>query len=280
MVTPVHATATLSRSSPFSASDRFGAAVGKSVVMRALFAKLEIAAKASEAILLLGESGTGKEVLAQAIHGASPRSGKPFVVFDCSVVASNLVESELFGHVRGAFTGAMTSHMGLLEQANTGTLFIDEIGDLPLDLQPKLLRSLESRKVGRVGSNEWIPFDVRIVAATHRNLKSLVAAGAFPRKASPDIPPKSLDTPAKAQEPPEAAPARDKLSEGEGLGNLLELPLLEATEVVTDQFKKQYITAKLREHGGNVSRTADAIGVSRQHLHRLIERYGLRVGEK
>jgi hypothetical protein len=126
-----------------SSMERFGEAVGKSLAMRALFATVERAAASEETILLLGESGTGKEVLARGIHAASRRQSGPLVVLDCSSVAPSLLEAELFGHSRGAFTGADTARAGLLEQADSGTLFIDEIGELPLDLQPKLLRALE-----------------------------------------------------------------------------------------------------------------------------------------
>lgn len=157
----------------------FGDALGATVAMRALFAKLERAAASDETVLLIGESGTGKELLASAIHARSPRREEPFVVFDCSSVAENLIEAELFGHEKGSFTGAVSDRAGLLESSTGGTVFIDEIGELPLHLQPTLLRAIESRQLRRVGGNQWLPFDARIVAATHRDLRALVADGKF-----------------------------------------------------------------------------------------------------
>jgi transcriptional regulator with GAF, ATPase, and Fis domain len=164
---------------PLSPEVSFGGAVGASVVMRALFALLDRAARTSETVVLLGESGTGKEILARAIHDKSPRSEGPFVVLDCSAVAANLVEAELFGNEVGAFTGAERARPGLFEQAHRGTLFLDEIGELPIDLQPKLMRALESRRTRRLGASEWKSFDTRIVAATHRDLRARVTAGSF-----------------------------------------------------------------------------------------------------
>jgi transcriptional regulator with PAS, ATPase and Fis domain len=164
---------------PLTLSPAFGACLGRSVVMRALFAKLEVAAKTRECILLLVESGTGKELLARGIHAASGRGDRRFVVFDCSAVAPNLIEAELFGAVRGAYTGATADRDGTLAHAEDGTLFLDEIGELPLDLQPKLLRVLESREIRPVGSNKVIPFRARVVAATHRDVRALSASGAF-----------------------------------------------------------------------------------------------------
>jgi len=162
-----------------SLGQSFGAAVGKSIAMRALFARLERAAKTDEPVLLLGESGTGKELLARALHDASSRASGPFVVFDCAAVSPQLIESELFGHEKGSFTGAHAARTGLVEAARGGTLFLDEIGELPLDMQPKLLRMLENRVVRPVGSNTAHPTDVRIVAATHRDLPARAAAGEF-----------------------------------------------------------------------------------------------------
>jgi transcriptional regulator with PAS, ATPase and Fis domain len=130
-------------------------------------------------ITLVGETGTGKDVLAHAIHEHSARRDAPFVIFDCGAVAASLAESELFGHERGSFTGATGTHAGAFERANGGTLFLDEIGELPLDLQPRLLRALENRGVQRVGGTQYRPVDLRVIAATNRDLPARVAARAF-----------------------------------------------------------------------------------------------------
>jgi transcriptional regulator with PAS, ATPase and Fis domain len=130
-------------------------------------------------VTLTGETGTGKDVMAHAVHDLSRRATKPFVVFDCGAVPANLVESELFGHERGAFTGAHAEHPGAFERAQGGTLFLDEIGELPLELQPRLLRALDNRAVRRVGGTSDQRVDVRIVAATNRDLGALVAAKSF-----------------------------------------------------------------------------------------------------
>ncbi len=333
-----------------SPTGSFGGALGQSYVMRALFARLARAAATKQTILLLGESGTGKEVLGRAIHDESPRKGGPFVVLDCGAVSANLVESEIFGYARGAFTGAAGARGGLLEEANGGTLFIDEIGELPLDLQPKLLRALEARQVRRLGANEWKPFDARIVAATHRDLRARVTEGTFrqdlyyrlavvevrvpalrerkedipalvarflaahdPPRTLDDLPPHALSLlaahgfPGNVRElrnlvarlvlfpdlgldlpgvtagdrgaavpgqapPPPAAPG----GEGDRLGPLTTLPLPVAREMVMERFERGYLAAKLEQHGGNISRAADAMGVSRQLVHRLLDRYGMR----
>jgi transcriptional regulator with PAS, ATPase and Fis domain len=164
---------------PLSTTPSFGAARGASVPMRALFAKLKRASAADVPILLFGESGTGKELLAHAIHEESRRRDGPFVVFDCGAVAPSLIEAELFGHAKGAFTGASVARTGLLEEADGGTLFLDELGELPLDLQPRLLRALETRQVRPLGTREWRKADARIVAATHRDLRARMAQGTF-----------------------------------------------------------------------------------------------------
>ncbi len=164
---------------PLSPSPHFGEALGLSVPMRALFAVLERVARTREALLLLGESGTGKELLARAVHQASPCASGPFVVLDCGALSPSLVEAELFGHTKGAFTGAASARPGLLTEADGGTLFIDEVGELPLELQPKLLRALESGEVRPVGASDYHRVKVRVVAATHRNLRALVAAKRF-----------------------------------------------------------------------------------------------------
>jgi transcriptional regulator with PAS, ATPase and Fis domain len=158
---------------------RFGRVVASSTAMHDVFEVLERFAATDVSITLVGETGAGKDILAHAIHEQSTRSGGPLVVFDCGSVAVNLAESELLGHERGAFTGAVTGHPGAFERAHGGTLFLDEIGELPLDLQSRLLRALESRKVRRVGGRADRPVDVRIVAATNRDLRADVTAGRF-----------------------------------------------------------------------------------------------------
>ena len=327
-----------------SASARFGEAIGASLIMRALFAKLERAAATSETVLLLGESGTGKELLARGIHDASPRRDGPFVVFDCSAVAANLVEAELFGYARGAFTGAVAHRAGLLEQAHGGTLFLDELGELPIDLQPKLLRALEARQTRRLGTNEWRAFDARVVAATHRDLRARVAAGTFredlyyrlavveavvpplrerrddipllterflaaqsPARTLGDLPPNALEMleahgfPGNVRElrnvvtrlvlfPQLGEAAIGKLIPASGrapnsgatddLGGFVDLPLREARDAVVEQFEKRYVAARLRQNAGNVSKAAEAMGVSRQFLHRLMDRYGIKRNDR
>lgn len=162
-----------------SAKESFGAMVGKSRKMRQIFAILEKISPSNATVIIEGETGTGKDLVAQAIHEHSTRRLSPYIVFDCTGVAPNLIESELFGHEKGAFTGAVRSRPGVFEAAKGGTVFLDEIGDLALDLQPKLLRALESREVRRVGANTPTRIDVRVLSATNRNLKKEVEAGRF-----------------------------------------------------------------------------------------------------
>jgi DNA-binding NtrC family response regulator len=161
------------------AADHFGPLLGKSAAMRRMFGVLESVAPTDATVLIEGESGTGKELVAEAIHTASARGVQPLVVFDCAAVARNLIEAELFGNEKGAFTGADSARAGRLEEADGGTLFLDEIGELPLDLQPKLLRALERREVRRVGGSKTHKIDVRIVAATNRDLAREVNAKTF-----------------------------------------------------------------------------------------------------
>jgi DNA-binding NtrC family response regulator len=151
----------------------------ESPAMRKVFDLLDPLARAEVTITLTGETGTGKDVLARTVHERSMRKEGPFVVFDCGAVAQNLAESELLGHERGAFTGAVASHRGAFERATGGTLFLDEIGELPLDLQTRLLRVLSNSSVRRVGGTRDLPVDVRVVAATNRDLRTEVSAGRF-----------------------------------------------------------------------------------------------------
>jgi transcriptional regulator with GAF, ATPase, and Fis domain len=164
---------------PLYSGHRFGALLGRSPVMRQVFALLSRAAPSESTVLILGETGTGKDLAAEAIHQASPRASGPFVVLDCSAIPGSLIESELFGHVRGAFTGAVERRIGAFESAHHGTVFLDEIGELPLDLQPKLLRALERRQVKPLGAQEVREVDVRVIAATNRDLRAEVNRGNF-----------------------------------------------------------------------------------------------------
>jgi DNA-binding NtrC family response regulator len=158
---------------------RFGELVGSSVPMRRLYAELERAAQSDATVLLQGETGTGKDLAARTIHEHSRRADGPFVTIDCGSIAPSLIESELFGHVRGAFSGATHDRKGVLERGNGGTVFFDEIGELPLALQPKLLRVLEARELRPVGSDEVRPIDIRVIAATNRPLAKSVNEGTF-----------------------------------------------------------------------------------------------------
>jgi transcriptional regulator with GAF, ATPase, and Fis domain len=160
-------------------TDHFGDVIGAAPRMRELFADLDRIAATDMSLLIEGETGTGKDIVAEAVHRASARAEGPFIVFDCGAVAPNLAESELFGHERGAFTGAVAARAGVFEDADGGTLFLDEIGELPKDLQPKLLRALEKREVRRLGSTRTVSVDVRIVAATNRSMTAEVARGVF-----------------------------------------------------------------------------------------------------
>ncbi len=156
-----------------------GDIISQSPLMADLLGKAKLAAESGSAVLIRGESGTGKEMLAKAIHRASVRAGKPFVAVNCGAIPDTLLESELFGHSKGAFTGALKDYPGLFRSAQGGTLFLDEIGDMPLALQVKLLRVLQEKRMRPVGSVETIDIDVRIISATHRRLEEEIAAGRF-----------------------------------------------------------------------------------------------------
>jgi DNA-binding NtrC family response regulator len=153
--------------------------VGSSWVMRELQARIDRVATSDATVLIEGETGTGKELVARALHDRSARARGPFITVDCGSLAQTLLEAELFGHARGAFTDAHAARPGAIEAAQGGTVFLDEIGELPLDMQPRLLRVLEARAVKRIGENQYRPVDVRFVFATHRNLGKLVAAHGF-----------------------------------------------------------------------------------------------------
>ncbi len=158
---------------------RFGPLIGTAPAMRSLFASLARIAPLDSSVLVYGETGTGKELVARAIHEASSRASGPFVVVDCGALPDNLLDSELFGHAKGAFTGAVGGRIGSIEAADGGTVFLDEIGELPLQMQPKLLRVLESRTVRRIGETQHRKVNVRFISATHRDLLTMVNAGEF-----------------------------------------------------------------------------------------------------
>jgi formate hydrogenlyase transcriptional activator len=158
-----------------------GEIVGQSRILKQVIQQVETVARTNAAVLLLGETGTGKELFAKAIHNCSSRRNQPMIRAECALIPAGLLESELFGHERGAFTGAVSRNVGRVELANKGTLFLDEVGDIPLELQSKLLRVLQEREFERLGSTRTIRVDFRLVAATNRNLTEMVANGQFRR---------------------------------------------------------------------------------------------------
>jgi len=161
------------------AGDRFEEIIGDSSALESVLAEVKRVAPTDSTVLVLGETGTGKELMARAIHNLSGRCGRPFVTLNCSAIPFDLLESELFGHEKGAFTGAVAQKIGRFEMADTGTLFLDEIGDLPLALQPKLLRVLQEQEFERLGSGKTHRINVRLVAATHRDLAQMAARNEF-----------------------------------------------------------------------------------------------------
>jgi formate hydrogenlyase transcriptional activator len=153
--------------------------IGNSNALKCVLGAVERVASTDATVLVLGETGTGKELIAQAIHKSSPRLARPFIKLNCAAIPFDLLESELFGYEKGAFTGAFAQKIGRFEMADTGTLFLDEIGDIPLALQPKLLRVLQEKEFERLGSGKTHRIDVRLVTATHRNLSEMVARNQF-----------------------------------------------------------------------------------------------------
>ncbi|WP_321475073.1 sigma 54-interacting transcriptional regulator [uncultured Paludibaculum sp.] len=163
----------------FDLSQDFGEIVGTSAALKRVQSQIEVVAPTDANVLILGETGTGKELVARAIHRISPRRGLPFITLNCAAIPTGLLESELFGYERGAFTGALSQKIGRFEMAHRGTLFLDEVGDIPLDLQPKLLRALQEKSFERLGGTKTIPIDVRLVAATNRNLTQMMGDKLF-----------------------------------------------------------------------------------------------------
>jgi DNA-binding NtrC family response regulator len=295
-------------------------------------------------VLIRGESGTGKELVAQALHDRSSRKKRPFVAVNCAAISRELVESELFGHEKGAFTGADARRTGRVESAQGGTIFLDEIGDMPAETQAKVLRVLQEKTLERVGGGATVRVDVRVVAATHRDLEAEVRARRFRedlyyrlRVVEVTLPPlreRPEDIPALAERfltelaerlgrkkmtlsPPALArlmrhgwpgnvrelrnvieqaavlasgPSIEETdlrldsrelsahttASGSGLENV---PFAEAKRRAVDAFERSYLLAALERHGGNVSRTAEAIGMVRQSLQQKIRELGLRADD-
>ncbi|RLC24472.1 MAG: sigma-54-dependent Fis family transcriptional regulator [Deltaproteobacteria bacterium] len=163
----------------YQIDDGFHGIIGRTHVMQSLYEHIESVASLDTPVMILGESGTGKEMVAKALHETGNRGSKPFIKVNCAALSENILESELFGHVKGAYTGAETDRIGRFEAAHKGTLFLDEIGDIPLSVQVKLLRVLEEKMIQRVGTNKSIPIDVRIITATNKNLEKLIEEGVF-----------------------------------------------------------------------------------------------------
>lgn len=310
-------------------NDRFGPLLGRSDVMRELFTLLSKVSAVDAPVLIHGETGTGKELVARAIHGSSPRAAKPYVVVDCAALPGDLMEAELFGHVKGAFTGALANRTGALEEADGGTVFLDEVGELPLSLQPKLLRALETQRVRPLGGGAEKQLDVRFLFATHRDLAAMVNAGTFRedlyfriavllvqipplRDRADDVPqliqhflPKDTDPTLAAQvvqalrARPFAGNVRElrnwvqravALGPGQGLGTASParppqaapprtsevdpgIPFKQAREEALERFEREYVTALLERHGGAVAAAAEAAGIDRTYLYRLIQRH-------
>jgi DNA-binding NtrC family response regulator len=297
--------------------------------MRDMFELIQTIADSYANVLIHGETGTGKELVARAIHEASGRHGKPFVTLDCTALARELLESELFGHERGAFTGAVDRHVGRFERANTGTLFLDEVANINLNVQAKLLRVLQTRTFERVGGSKPISVDVRIIAATNRPLEAVVAEGTFRgdlyhrlNVVQIDLPPlrdRTEDIPVLAMEFLRRF-ARQNGKDLRGFsdnavrvlcgynwpGNVRELenvvlqavvlaksslidapdlprriteakPLVAApSAALSDQLgepEKQILVNALRQHGGNIKRTAETLQISRTTLYAKLKRY-------
>ncbi len=307
--------------------------IGDSVPMRALRQQIAMVASTEGRVIIYGESGTGKELVARAIHAQSSRAAGPFVELNCSAIPEELIESELFGHVKGAFTGASTSRQGKFELADGGTLFLDEIGDMSLKTQAKILRVLDEGRIQPVGSNAWIEVDARIIAATNKPLHQMIERGEFREDLFyrlnvipfyvPPLRERREDIPllvdhfnrtfsAAYNRPPKqfTEAAMEALQEYHWPGNVRELkntierivimrsaPVIDVPDLpplsgdplpdppsslyyrsfqeATEAFERQYIQRKLAEHGGNVTRAAEAMGIDRSHLYRRMKALGI-----
>jgi transcriptional regulator with GAF, ATPase, and Fis domain len=312
--------------------EQFGQLRGRSAVMRELFARLAKVAALDAPVLLQGETGTGKELAARALHDASPRADRPFIIVDCGALPENLLEAELFGHARGAFTGAVASRAGAFEVGHEGTVFLDEIGELPLAMQPKLLRVLESQTVRRLGETQHRSVNFRLISATNRNLRELVNVGAFredlyfrlavvPVTVPPlrahveDIPLLVEQFRAGRGDHVASEETLRQLAQRPWLGNVRELrnfveqalafgarealallpgaaadrsgpaaalppvpldrPFKDVREEWMNHLERQYVSGLLERHAGNVTAVAEAAGLDRTYVHRLIKKHDL-----
>jgi DNA-binding NtrC family response regulator len=199
-----------------SKSEKFGPLVGATPVMRALFERLRMLAPTTVSVLVEGQTGTGKELVAQAIHEKSDRAAKPFVVVDCGAIPAGLAEATLFGHEKGAFTGAMSRRLSPFVEASGGTIFLDELGELPLDVQPKLLRVLAEQRVKSVGASAYAPVNVRVIAATRRDLLEEINKGAFRDDLYFRIAQERITVPSLAERTDDLAPLVQRLMEVAG----------------------------------------------------------------
>lgn len=315
----------------------FGALIGQGPEMRAVFETIKKVAETDLTVLIRGESGTGKELVAQALHHRSARTARPFIAVNCAAISRELVESELFGHEKGAFTGADARRLGRFEAAQGGTIFLDEIGDMPLETQAKVLRVLQERVLERVGSTSATEIDVRVLAATHRDLEKEVEQGRFREDLYyrlavvplqlPALRHRTEDIPALAERFLElqaerlgrtkkgiAPGALSTLSQHPWPGNVRELrnvveqaqvmaggDVIDASDLMlhrrrvlkakawedglsygdakkqaVDHFERTYLLEALRRHEGNISRTAEGIGLARQSLQQKIKDLDLR----
>ena len=314
----------------------FGALIGSGPRMKVVFDTIRKVAQTDLTCLIRGESGTGKELVAQALHHRSPRYARPFVAVNCAAISRELVESELFGHERGAFTGADARRLGRFEAAAGGTIFLDEIGDMPLETQAKVLRVLQERVLERVGGNQPIEIDVRVIAATHRDLEREVQEGRFRQdlyyrlavvpielpplrerledipllverftallaerlgRAKPDVTPEALSLLSGYNWPGNIRELRNVVEQSAVLASG---PAMAATDVMiprkrehavetwadgedfaeakrkaVQRFERAYLNDALKRNEGNVSRTAEAIGMARQSLQQKMKELGL-----
>ena len=319
----------------------FDQLIGSGPRMRRVFETIQKVAETDLSVLIRGESGAGKELVAQALHNASPRNKRPFVAVNCAAINRELVESELFGHEKGSFTGADARRIGRFEAAHGGTIFLDEIGDMAPETQAKVLRVLEERKLERVGSTETIEVDVRVVSATHRDLEEAAQVGEFREDLYYRLKVVEIELPAlrdriedlgalserfigqvaerlDREKKSLSEDALARLSRHDWPGNVRELrnvleraavmasgaeiassdlqmdadspivaaeapdldvPFSEAKKQTVERFERHYLSEALREHEGNVSRTANAIGMVRQSLQQKIRELGLKADE-